>query len=106
MSWSSSLPIRSPIFSFDTVVILSTISWDNDRNPISLIGFDRKPEQRRLGWVCRKSTDGNRGSTVKVIVLENHGGPRLARVIPATGDRPDLTAPHSLPLSVIVSMKP
>ncbi len=95
MSSSSRSPILDPSFTFGTVVILSTITWQGACNPLRSLGMTGQAEKGSVGRVGREGTQRDRTRTIEAIILDDHGGPGLSGVVLAPRDRPDASAFHS-----------
>src|ERR1019366_4358508 len=72
---------------------------------IAFVGFYRQPKERSILSVGSKGTHSKRVRHVKAIILNDHDGTRLARVVLTASNGPYLTAAHYLPQSETASMK-
>ena len=84
----------SPTFDLGTVVILSTISRDGERSPLRSFGSKTAgaTAPRRGG---RKGPDRDGIGGIESVVRQDDHRPRLAGVVLAASDGPDLVALHS-----------
>ena len=104
ISGSSKRPRRAPTLDFGTVMILSTISREWNAQSIPLARFDREAEQWCVCLVGGEGAYSDGGGRIEIVILHDDHRPRLARIIPAAGHRPDLTSSHSSPQSETASM--
>ncbi len=97
ISSSSRRPICAPTLDFGTVsyLIHHEVAWGAQSIP--LIRLDRKTERRCVRVVGRERADGDGFSPVETVILKNDDGPRLARIVLAARDGPDVAASHSWP---------
>ena len=65
----------------------------------------RHAEEGCLGRVGGKGADCDGPCGIETVILNDYGRPRFARVLWATGDRPDLASPHRVLISETASMK-
>ena len=105
ISASASLPMRRPSFGLWHRRNLVDHQSRGRLQPVALLGFDRKTQQRSLGRIAREGADRNGLGRVEAIVLHDHDWTRLARIVRAASRRPNLTAPHSSLSIEIASMK-
>ena len=76
----------------------------NSAQPVVLVGLDRQPKYRSIGWIGRECAYRNRLRLVETVVLKNHNRTRLRGVILTARDGPNLTALHSPLQSEIASI--
>src|SRR5262249_11516039 len=72
---------------------------------VALVRLHHKTEQRRVGRVGGEGANRDGVGAAETVVLHDDGGARLARIVLASGDGPDLAAPHASPQSETASMK-
>jgi hypothetical protein len=79
-------------------------SADNTR-AIALIWLNGQAKQGSIGRISGKCAHRDRIRPVETIVLENHSGAGLSRVVFATCNSPDFSALHLVPQSETASIK-
>lgn len=67
-----------------------------DAKSIGGAGLDQQAEKRRVRGIGGEGANGDRSGLVEAIVLKNEDGTRFAGVVFATGNAPNLAAPHAL----------
>ena len=77
------------------MVSLSTIKLLGFSKPLSAVGSTFSLKRGALGRICGEGANGYRGGGVECVVLDDNGRPRLAGVVTASGNGPDLASPHS-----------
>ena len=71
---------------------------------VALVRRYSQAEQRRLGFIGCEGANRDGVRRVKAIVLHDDDEARLARIVLAAGDGPDVAAPDSSPQSATASM--
>lgn len=72
---------------------------------VGLTRLDRQTKQRSNGWVSGECTHRDGIRHVETVVLEDHNGTELSRVVFATCNRPNFPAPQLVPRSETASIK-
>ena len=63
---------------------------------VAYVGRNPNAKQRRFSWVGGNGADRNGFRGIEAVILQNDCRSRLARVILATGDRPNLSTLQSV----------
>ena len=63
---------------------------------IAFVGRNQNAEQRRISWIVGNGADRNGFRGIEAVILQNDCRSRLAHVILATGERPNLSTLQSL----------
>ena len=72
---------------------------------VALAWLNRQPKQRSISWVGSECAHRDRIRPVETIVLNNHSGTGLSRVVLAARNSPNLAALHIAPQSETALIK-
>jgi len=83
--------MRDPSFSFGTGdLVHHELAWCV--KTVSFVRFNEDAEEGCLGGVGGKGADCDGPCGIETVILNDYGRPRFARILWATGDRPDLAS--------------
>jgi len=67
----------------------------SDAEAVRSARLDEEPEEGRIGGIGGEGANGDGSGLVEAVILKDHRGTRLSRVVLPAGNGPNLAAPHA-----------